>query len=74
MHWYSELGKQLVILVPLEKRFTDIEVETTLAEAETEAKNRGEEELVLLENNVIQLVDEGGVGLAGDSEEEEEPE
>ena len=73
---FGTLGEAILIVSPsvLTKGITDIEVETALAEAETEAENRGEEELVLLENNGIQLVDEGGVRLAGDSEDEEEPE
>jgi hypothetical protein len=40
--------------------------------AATEAENCGDEELASLENNGIQLIDEGGVRLAHDSDEEEE--
>jgi len=70
---------EAILIVPqsiITKGATDAEVEIALEEIELaaarEAENRGDEELASLENNGIQLVDEGGVRLAHDSDEEEE--
>jgi hypothetical protein len=70
---------EAILIVPqsiITKGATDAEVEIALEEIESaaarEAENRGDEELASLENNGIQLVDEGGVRLAHDSDEEEE--
>ena len=58
------------------KGATDAEVEIALEEIEsvaaTEAENCGDEELASLENNCIQLIDEGGVRLVHDSDDDEE--
>ncbi len=74
---FSTLGKAILIIPQsvITKGTTEMEVETALGEIEleahTEAENRGEDELVSLENNGIQLMDDGGARLAHESDEEE---
>jgi superfamily II DNA/RNA helicase len=74
---FSTLGEAILIIPQsvITKGTTEMEVETALGEIEleahTEAENRGEDELVLLENNGIQLMDDGGARLAHESDEEE---
>lgn len=72
----STLGEAILIVSQsvFTKGTTDMEVEVALEAVQTEAKNRGDEEIATLENNGIQLVDEGGVRIGHQSEEEDEEE
>jgi hypothetical protein len=71
---FSTLG-EAILIVPqsvITKGTSEMEVETALEAVQTETKNRGDEEVTVLENNGIQLVDEGGVRVGHESEDEEE--
>lgn len=76
---FTTLG-EAILIVPgavITKGISESEVEeaidAVLDDTQTEAENRGEDELVALETNGVQLVDEGGVRIAQDSEDEDEP-
>ena len=71
---FSTLG-EVILIVPqsvITKGTTQMEVEEALEAVQTEAENRGDDELVALETNGIQLVDEGGVRVGHQSEDEGE--
>jgi superfamily II DNA helicase RecQ len=73
---FSTLGEAILIVSQsvITKGTTEMEVEATLEAVQTEAENRGDEEVASLENNGMQLVDEGGVRIGHESEEENEEE
>jgi len=73
---FNTLG-EAILIVPqsvITKGTTQTEVEEALEAVHIEAENRGDDEVATLENNGIQLVDEGGVRVGHQSEEEEEEE
>lgn len=75
---FSTLG-EAILIVPgslIAKGTTEREVEAAIeevrAEVGTEAENRGEDEMAVLEGSGIELLDEGGVRIAhGQSEDED---
>jgi hypothetical protein len=75
-HDFSTLGEAILIVsqTVITKGTTEMEVEATLEAVQTEAENRGDEEVASLENNGIQLVDEGGVRVGHESEDDNEEE
>src|ERR1700684_3323891 len=48
-----------------------MEVEAALEEVEAEAENRGDDEIIALESNGIQLLDEGGIRIGHEREDED---
>jgi hypothetical protein len=73
---FNTLGEAILIVLQsvITKGTTEIEVKAGLEAVQTEAKNQGNDEVVSLENNGIQLVDEGGVRVGHESDDDDEEE
>ena len=73
---FHTLG-EAILVVPqsvITKGTTEMEVEAALEAVQAETENRGEEEVAALESNGVQLVDEGGVRVGHESEDEDKEE